>query len=260
MRSPIVIALALAHLALAPLVHAQEAADAEPAGFDTLVARAMQHYSAREYEPAIELFQQAYEVRAEPELVYNIARSYERLARGEEALREYERFVALPGTTSELRSRAFASIQALREEQRQREAATRDAQPPPPPEPVVAEPAPPPAAPSRVSSGGGDGIAVGGWILFGVGAAAVAVGAGLGGLAIVRNDAFEQETSFERKLELRDEVRTYALATDFLLIGGGAVALTGLILGIVGATSGGSSDVGVLVGPGLAGVTLDGRF
>src|SRR5690606_12016752 len=99
------------------LVGASPAYAQEEPDFDTLVERAVEHYQARRYEAAIELFERAYALRAEPELVYNIARSYERLARSEDAIREYRRFVELPGTTSELRSLAFASIEALREEQ-----------------------------------------------------------------------------------------------------------------------------------------------
>lgn len=255
---------ALVLLASIPMVaHAQDEPD-----FDAVVARAVQHYASREYEPAIELFEQAYSLRAEPELVYNIARSYERLARRAEAIREYRRFVELPGTTSELRGRAFASIEALREEERRLAAISRADEPPSPePEPrVELEPAPEPAPerrPAPSEQGGSDALAVSGWTIFGVGAAAAVAGAVLGGIAVDRNAAFEQATEYRTKLALYGEVRDFALVTDVLLFAGGAVALTGLIMGIVGASGGGSEEgpsVSVLAGPGLAGVSVDARF
>lgn len=253
-------AVALVLLTAIPVVaHAQEETD-----FDALVARAVQHYASREYEPAIELFEQAYSIRAEPELVYNIARSYERLARSEEAIREYRRFVELPGTTSDLRARAFASIEALREEQRRREAIERANEPPPPdPEPQVEltpEPAPE-VQPTPAPRGGNDALSISGWTIFGVGVAAVLTGAVFGGIAMDRDAAFDEATDYQTKLGLYGEVRDYALVTDVLLFAGGAVALSGLIMGIVGTTSGGDSpSVSVLAGPGLAGISIDSRF
>lgn len=267
-----VVALAVAlgsALALAPIAAAQE--DAAVTDFQQLVDRAMQHYGAREYEPAIALFEQAFAIRPEPELVYNIARSYERLARRDDAIREYERFVSLPGTTAELRSRALQSIAALREEARLEAASRAPAQPEPapaPPPPATTEP------PRETPRDGGGSSVVGttGWVLFGLGSAAAVGGIVTGVLALDRNDAFESATRRSEQLSLQDEVRTYALITDILLIGGGVVAATGIVLAIIGASESGSSSgsgerasttepqVTVLASPEVAGVAVSGRF
>ncbi|AKF02921.1 tetratricopeptide repeat protein [Sandaracinus amylolyticus] len=259
-----IVSMALA-LALALGSAASASAQEEPPEFQGLVDRGMQHYAAREYEQAIELFQQAFAMRGEPELVYNIARSYERLARRDDAIREYERFVALPGTTAELRTRALGSIAALREEARL-EAASRAAATPPPSATASASTAPPSETRAEPQQGGSSGVGTAGWVLTGIGGAAVVAGVITGVIAFDRNAAFEDATLRSEQIALRDEVRTYALVTDVLLIGGGVIAATGIVLAIVGASESSGSEradatrVIPLVSPEVAGVGVSGRF
>lgn len=242
--------IALVALVMASTVHAQDAAT-EPPDFDTLLDRGVQHYQARQYEQAIEVFREAFALRPEPEIVYNIARSYERLARPTEAIAEYERFVALPGTTSELRTRAHASIRALRAEL----AASRQE-----PEPTVTTPQPTPQPPSTTptpveptEASGGSALGPVGWTMFGVGAVSVGVGVAFGVLTIDRNEAFDNAVPrSEQQYRLRDQVRESALVADVLLIGGGVIAATGLVLAIIDATSGSGSERAAADGPSLA--------
>ncbi|UJR84680.1 tetratricopeptide repeat protein [Sandaracinus amylolyticus] len=263
MRGIVSMALALAVvLGSAASGSAQE----EPPEFQGLVDRGMEHYAAREYEQAIELFQQAFSMRAEPELVYNIARSYERLARRDDAIREYERFVALPGTTAELRSRAHQSIAALREEARL-EAASRAPATTQPASTTPSAATPPPSETRTTQQRGSSGVGTAGWVLTGIGGAAVVAGVITGVLAVDRNAAFEDATLRSEQIQLRDEVRTYALVTDVLLIGGGVIAVTGIVLAIVGASESGEREdaatamqVIPLVSPEVAGVGVSGRF
>ena len=84
--------------------------------YDALVQEAVDHYSARRYEEAITQFKAAFGIQSEPELLYNIARCYERLAKSEEALVWYQKFLDAPGTTGELRTRALTNIAALKRE------------------------------------------------------------------------------------------------------------------------------------------------
>ncbi len=87
------------------------------------------------------------------------------------------------------------------------------------------------------------------WVVFGVGAAATIAGAVVGGVALGDASALRSEcddmgqclpqTNFE---ERRDNAQTLALVGDVLLFGGGAVALTGLILGLVFGLGGGGDD------------------
>lgn len=234
-----------------------------PPEFQPLLDRAMQHYTAREYEQAIALFEQAYAIRAEPELVYNIARSYERIARHDDALREYERFVALPGTTAELRGRALSSIQALRAEQESRRAAEQARTTTTTTETTATTSGTGAGSTTTAaqSSGGGSGLATVGWVLLGIGGAAILGGAVTGGIALERNGAFDRATARSEQLSLRDQVKSYALATDILLIGGGVIAITGLVLGLVGSSESSSpraaGDLRIIPGPGQAGLALD---
>jgi tetratricopeptide (TPR) repeat protein len=84
--------------------------------YDAMLQEAVEHYGARRYEDAIALFKDALDIQEEPELLYNIARSYERLADSEEAVSWYEKFLKMPGTTGDLRTRALTNIAALRRE------------------------------------------------------------------------------------------------------------------------------------------------
>src|SRR5690606_25774321 len=74
-------------------------------------------------------------------------------------------------------------------------------------------------------------------IALGVGAAALVAGAGVGGLLVVENDAATGMcTAGVCRGAARaqaEHVEGLAIATDVLLIGGGLVALTGLVLTLV---------------------------
>jgi tetratricopeptide (TPR) repeat protein len=225
------------------------AGDSSP-DFDQLVSDAVALYGERAYEEAIELFQRAHELRAEPELIYNIGRSYERLARHDEAMRYYQRFLELPGTTGELRTRALSNMASLREEQEAIAAARREAER---------------AAAGRESRGdeqndvalrdgldatptGARPLKITGWTLFSVGAA-MAIGGGVFGLlATSAHQDFEGEGLSEARLDLRDDVRSRSLAADVLLGAGGAVAVAGATLLIIDAVRRGGADPGAADG------------
>ncbi|MCB9594988.1 MAG: hypothetical protein H6719_19860 [Sandaracinaceae bacterium] len=87
------------------------------------------------------------------------------------------------------------------------------------------------------------------WVVFGVGAAATIAGAVVGGLALSEASALRGECDDMGQClpqvnldERRDNARTMALVGDFLLFGGGAVAVTGLILSLVFGLGGSSDD------------------
>ena len=114
-------------LAGAPVAHAQEdGADTETSAeeaFQGHVENAMRHYRDRRYTDAVASFQAAFDLRPEPELMYNIARSHERALHRQAAIDAYGRFLELPGTTSEMRSRAISARNSLRQELAAMEAA-----------------------------------------------------------------------------------------------------------------------------------------
>jgi hypothetical protein len=72
-------------------------------------------------------------------LIFNIARSYERLGKVEDALANYQAYVDAPGTTAEDRSDALNRIKALKQEQAARDATGRDEEPPAPELPAEAK-------------------------------------------------------------------------------------------------------------------------
>ena len=235
----------------------------QEAAFQALMAEAMGHYQGHRYAQAVELFERAYEMRAEPELVYNIARSYERSQQLEDAISAYERFLALPATTSELRARARANLAAIRQEQAALEAAERqEGTPPTTPE------QPPGGGPTDEPQSLGP-LGIAGWVLFGVGAVTAVAGVVFAGLTITAESDFQAAEITEERLTLREDVERNALVADVLLISGGTVCLTGIILLIVNAVRGrdgaAEDDSGLAIFPSAAplgsyGLGLRGRF
>jgi len=215
----------------------------QPSGdFDALVNEAMERYSARRYEEAIELFQRAYELRQEPELIYNIARSHERLLHREEALQYYQQFLELPGTTGEARTRALNNVTSLRreiaaleaarqaeaaqqrvEQQGAQQAGERPATEPPAEEPV--------ATPERRV--GALGIA--GYALLGIGAASTVAGVAFWGLAMSSRSDFEAAGNDASRLDFEEDLSLRALVGDVLTFSGIGVLGVGVIMVVVDA-------------------------
>lgn len=251
-RTATCFALGLALLAGLPSAHAQ---DDE---FDAAIDRAMKAYRAKKYAEAIEDFELAYEIRSEPELVYNVARAYEKSLQSAKAIEAYERFLSLPGTTASLRAKARASLEALR-----REEAAKNAPPPTVttlPPPTAGDRAPPPQvvrtepAPAKTVE----------YVLIGAGATAVVVGTIFGVLALSKNgdfgDAKDRGEDTAVLNGLKDDVDSNALIADIAI-------LSGLVLGGVGVAllvAGGDDAEGVAVSPTVGadggGLAVTGRF
>ncbi len=254
---------------------AEEAPDDD--AFQAAVDEALEHYTARRYEEAIAAFERAFEIRQEPELVYNIGRSYERNLYRERAVEYYERFLTMPSTTAELRTRVLENLNALRAELAAMEHAAQLADPGTDPEPT------PPTDPPPVDQGGRDlvvepasersisGIDVTGWVLVGIGVAALGTGTLFGGLTVQSNREFEEAGSMDDQLDLRDEVRFNAMVADIMFGAGAAVAIAGATILIVRAVRRRSSDepeteqdpslsVSPSVAPGALGITAVGHF
>lgn len=224
------------------------------AAFRDLVKQAMEHYNARQYAQAIEKFEAAYAIQSKPELIYNIARAYEKSLKSDQAVAAYERFLALPGTTADLRAKALDSLRALRAEKKAIEnvnqagtgqGATGGTVSRPPPEPK-----------SRTLE----------WALIGGGAAIAATGAVFGVLALGANSDFEAELDKPNpsRVVLEDKqssANTNALLADVLIGVGVVSAGAGIIMMLAGGDDGGQNvAVSPAFGPDLAGVAFSGRF
>ena len=236
------------------------------AEFQAQLDAGLAHYEERRYAEAAAAFEAAYAIRAEPELAYNIARSYERAVMREEEIAAYDRFLGLPGTTSEMRNRARSARSSLRAEV---EALARPEVPDEPelaPEPIVepvVEAPSEPAAPVEPASE--SALVPVGWILVATGGLGVGGGAVFGGLALAANGDFDAATDRSEQVRLRDEVRRFALLTDILVGVGAGVAVGGVILVLIGLSEGGGGDDAAVtwaprVGPDELGLSAVGRF
>lgn len=225
--------------------------------FDVLVNEALEAYRGRDYDRAIARFTAAYEQRAEPELLYNIARSHERALRRKEAIAMYERFLKSPGTTAELRAQALAAVEALkREESAMARAAAEDRQartvtdtPPKNDASVARTVAPAPKERSHTLA----------WSLIGGGAAVAAAGGVFGVLALGSNSDFDNATTPSDKIDLRDETKQRALIADVLIGVGVVSAAVGIVLRVT-ADDGTTIAVAPAISSELTGVALGGSF
>jgi tetratricopeptide (TPR) repeat protein len=237
----------------APVLSAAPAAAQAQDGFRELVDKGLELYTQKKYDDAIKSFEQAYALRAEPELVYNIARAHEKSLRRAEAIAAYEKFVNLPGTTAELRTKALNAMEALRAEQ----AALDRAKAPPKVEV---------SAPTPDDREGASGVTaqvtpersapVLPWTLVGVGAAGMGVGAVFGLLALDAKSDFDVGATADKA----STVETRALVADLALFGGAAVAVTGLVLLLVEGGEAAPSETAWVPTLGPGGVGVAGRF
>ncbi len=230
---------------------AQEAkaavAPEEQSNADALIQQAVEHYGAQRYQEAADSFRQAYEILKEPELLFNVARCYEKMANAKEALDWYERFLAAPNTTTELRTRALNSIAQLHREiaaekavEKAEETTPQDAAAQTEPdaeqetEPAAAGPetqemetTPPTDAQAKH---GPAGLRIASYSLIGVGLAGMITGGVFGGLSLAAKSDFESTTDEPVRVEYRNDMTRDALIFDIVFFSGVAVVTTGLSL------------------------------
>jgi tetratricopeptide (TPR) repeat protein len=200
------------------LVAAPAAAQTDQERALTLFEESRGHYDAGRFDRAIELLQEAYRLQPEPILLYNMGRAYEGADQVREAADAYERYLNDAGDVRD-RGALEARLRTLRE-RIAREDAERD------------RPAPPPPPPSG-------GVDPGGWIVLGVGVAAIAVGVVLG---VLSDDAHNEAVAapvHRDAVALQQSAYDYASGANAAFIAGGVIAVAGLVWGIVSIASGG---------------------
>jgi tetratricopeptide (TPR) repeat protein len=208
--------------------------------FDDLVAQAVEQYSSGRYEKAIDTFKAAYAINEEPEILYNIARCYERLAQPESALEWYEKFIALPGTTVDLRTKALENIASLRREISILEAMRQGKKPPPEqPQDEVGQPSSGAISPPQDGAQESEPdspmtpMKLAGWILVGAGGAGIVAGGIFGGLALSEKSKFDDAGFDKERLDYRDNIERNALIFDIGVFGGIGLAAVGAALLII---------------------------
>jgi hypothetical protein len=128
-----------------------------------------------------------------------------------------------------------------------------------------------PVAPvSPVSAPPASGLQVAGWVVFGAGLATLAAGGGTGIAALMKSNDLKSRCpdglcSSSADLALEDSVIRLSVATDVLLAVGGTVAVTGLVLALVGRKKSSTPDeVGLkahpFVGQSRGGLLIEGSF
>ena len=225
----------------------------EQTTLDTLIGEGVAHYSDRRYDEAIECFKRALDIQREPELLYNIARSYERLTKSEEALEWYEKFLEEPGSTGELRMKALTNIAALRQEINAKKAAEAsgdaEASTDVAKTPASAEKTESPQSDYDDSSSSMDSslpppafeesprssrpLRIVGWITTGVGAAGVIAGSIFGGLALKAKKDFDDAGFKADRVGYRDDMKRNALVFDIVFSTGAVLTVTGVTLLLV---------------------------
>ena len=217
-----VIALALVLVANPFPVQADSSGDA--AEVERLSAEGVAAYRAGEHARALVLFGQAYALESIPNLLFNMARAYDKMGNDRDAATHYARFLAtrdIP-TASEERARSLlvaaqerldiaAKAQALQKSERMRvEAEQGNA--------------------LRASSAPSSSYAVPGWTAVGAGIALLAVGGTCAAFALDSKDAFHGSNDALVKVSHRDSAESFALAADMTFTLGGIAVGVGTAL------------------------------
>jgi len=207
---------------------------------ESLAEEGVAAFEAGELRRALDLLERAFALDQRPNLVFNIGRIHEELGHLQLAIAQYELFVTWPGV--DIDTREFAAQRAAKLRSILANVSTPDGEP----TPVDDGPDPTPTPVTPVSREVGsqhpepDGSdhkqrkrspkLISGAVFLGVGAAALATGGALGGVAAARASAADDQEYVDAEDQLRDSARTLARAADGLLLAGGAIAVVGIVL------------------------------
>jgi tetratricopeptide (TPR) repeat protein len=210
---------------------------------------AREAYEQGRFRDAVELYRKAYDLKRDPVLLFNMARCYEALATRtdlERSIENYEEYLRARPDASD-RAAVERRVEVLRQQVRLLDDASKPRHAPPPAAAPVVVPAARPSAPP--------------WIVAGVGASGVVVGAVLGGVAAAKRDDAAADPSGRSAQKLESSAQSLATGANVAFIAGGAVAAGGIAWGIVDLVSApkpAARGAAVRIGP--ASLTVEGRF
>ncbi|MCA9657070.1 MAG: tetratricopeptide repeat protein [Myxococcales bacterium] len=223
---------------IAPRVAAAAAPAAEES-FDTLTEQAAEKYSEGDYEGAIALFERAYVLEPEPNILFNIGRIYEEAGKYEDAITYYEKFISEPQVDLEAkqvaldrRDLAKAVVEIQKKDEKKNETPPEETTPPP-------EETTPPPGETPPPDGGEPpvddkpkprNVRPIGYALFGTGAAALIGGAIVGGMAKGEERKFQAATNKTDADAAKERGLKLAPAADGLFIAGGILAAAGIVM------------------------------
>ena len=213
-------------MAIAGVAHAEDTSEPAPraAQVQRLSDQGATAYQQRDYRRANELFQQAYAIDPDPNLLYNIARCFEALGDKQTAIEKYELFISSPGADSKGRLRAQDAVRLLRSSSSL-----------PPTSGVVAQPAGAnrtAVTSSRAPAEGTHGSYVPAIVAFAIGAAGLVTGAVAGGLALSKRSSLDAVCTSAHACPLGEAGDISSLKTTSTL------STVGFVVGGVGAATG----------------------
>ncbi|HFE46414.1 MAG TPA: tetratricopeptide repeat protein [Nannocystis exedens] len=224
---------------------AQAAGPAAEESFATLTEQASEKYTEGDYDGSIALFERAYALNPEPNILFNIGRIYEEAGNYEDAIVYYERFISEPQVDLEAKQVALDRrdlAQAVVDIQNKDK---KGKEPPPettteptetePTDPVVPVTDPPSTeepveetAPKKPRN-----LRPVGYVLLGTGAAALIGGVVVGGLAKGEERKFQAATNKPDADAAKARGTKLAPAADGLFIAGGLLATAGIVMLLV---------------------------
>lgn len=215
------------------------------------------HYNAGEYQLAIASYEKAYEKKAVPLLLYNIAQAYRLWGKPAEAADYYRKYLALvvEGPYAEAARGHLPQLDELAEEQRRRE--NEHKTPPPPPDREIEKPAPP-------SRRGMNRVRLTSYVVAGLGVAALATGIGFG----IHASNLEQEVSevdnwTQENIDKIDQGQRAELLSIVFSSTGAVLIGTGVVLFLTSRGDAAQEQplaVTPVVGDRRVGLSLSGRF
>jgi tetratricopeptide (TPR) repeat protein len=228
---PLVVALALLAGGAALGILDTKPAAAEPDAATRAKASAhfkqgQAFFNRGDFDRALAEYQAAYEISAEPLLVFNMALCHDRAGRPEQALASFKRYLELApeGTVADEAREDVARLTPIvdklaadraAEEARKRDEEAKKAQPPPPPK--------------KVSAGSRSKVPL--FIMIG-GAAVAATGGVFHVLALQTRGRLEDGQDPDKYFDDRDSFRTQRAVAIGGYAVGAATVLTGLVLGV----------------------------
>jgi tetratricopeptide (TPR) repeat protein len=221
--------------------------DAKPSKADRkkavqLFKSSQEAYRKGQFREAAELLERAYSLDPNPTLLFNLARALESAGEVEGTVDAYRRYLKadpkapdraaiearIENLEKQIETKRALERQAEEERKRREQLELAPPPPPPPPPPPIEQPPPPPPRIEPKRS-----VSPWPWIILGVGAAGVGTGGGLGAMAASKHSAAVEEPVQMTAETLAGKADDFALGANISYGVGGAIALAGLVWGII---------------------------
>ncbi len=238
-----------------------------------LFKQSQEQYRKGQFREAADLLERAYALDPNPTLLFNKARALESAGDAEGTIDAYSRYLeadpkaadraAIQQRIENLKKQVAANraLERQAEEERQRREALEATPPPPPPPPPIVPPAPPPtpvAPPPEIER---RTVSPWPWIVLGTGALVAGVAGGvLGAMAGNTHSAAVDEPIQMTAETLAHKADRLALGANIAYGTGSAIALGGLIWGIIDLARAGEPIATVTVAPSGNGAHVSVRF